>query len=368
MCKANIAPDNLRKMPGQGLLLRLVQHLEHPLGRGLCPLHGAKALGNLLQRGGKLLGKQHNGHHYAHGYAVIDDKHAAHHVDNNVGQGVGKGDAGPHHGAQKVGGGLRLLLPLVDLLMGADGVLLKVIGFTGLVVSIALLHHGVELAALLEHLVKMLFTEGGDAGGKPDGERHKDQDNQGQPPVLQQHHHRQGDDLQETHRQGVHNIVDGSTQMGYIVVHPFQDLSGRGVVDIAHRQTADLVRHADAQGAGEIAADHVVQQEHFQIVHAALQQIYRRQHAAAGEQSPGQAAALKGPGPEVVQELYAAAQNFGGHHRAGDDDAADQTGQYQPAVDRPGFPNDAKDHLFVLPALCPGLFFSLFPHLRSPPV
>ena len=75
---------------------------------------------------------------------------------------------------------------------------------------------------------------------------------------------------------------------------------------------ADLVRHADAQSTGEIAADYVVQQKHFQPVHAALQQIDRRQHKAAGEQRPGQACPLKAPGPEVIQELYAAAQNLRG--------------------------------------------------------
>ena len=239
--------------------------------------------------------------------------------------------------------------------------MLVIIGFGGLVVGIALLHHRIQLAAFLKHLAEVAPAFGRDQGGKPDGNRHKQQNRQSQPPVFPQHHAGDDDDLEKAHHDNIHHIVNGGPHVGNILLHPVQDLPGRSFVDVADRQPRELIRKGNAQIAGIVPADHLVHQVHFAGVYGALQQVHCRQQPASRQQRRGKALCGALPRPGIVQQLNPAAEQFGSDDGAGNHHHTKQRRQQQPAVDGAGIPYQPAEHRTIFS-------FFLLVHRRSPPV
>ena len=166
--------------------------------------------------------------------------------------------------------------------MGGNGRLLVVIGLGGLVAGVALLHHRIKLSAFSEHLAEIVAAPGGNAGGDQDGKGHQQKHRQPHFPVFPQHHHRNDDDLHKAHDEHIHDIMDAAAHIGNILLDAVDDLPGRGLIDKADGQPADLIGNTDAEIAGVVAAHHIVPQVHFPGFQRAFYQVDRRQSPAKG--------------------------------------------------------------------------------------
>ena len=362
------APDVLRRQGtgDGGLLLPVQEGVDPPCRRGGV-LDVAHTVGDLLQRSGDLAGEEDDGHDGAHLHPLADHQPATQEVDEDVGQGVGEGNHRLDRAAQEVGPGLRLLLEAVDLLVALPAHLLHVVGLGGGVVGVVLLHHGVEAAALAVHLPEVAVAPAGHQGAEADGQGHENDDQQGQPPVLQQHHHGDGGDLEKAGHHGVHNLMNGIAHAGDVVGHPLEDLSHRGVVHKGHRQALEFVGNGDAQVTGEVAADHVVHQQHLQVGEQALDGVDPQQGQDPRHQGGRQAAGDLSPRPAVVEDLDQIPQEGGPRQGAEDDHHRQQAGQGQPPADGLCGADDPEHHT---PGLGPAgaTFLSHFTaHRRSPP-
>ena len=266
---------------GQVLLdrrfLRQLQQIDDALGSGLGLLQGAQTVGDLLERLRKLPREQHERHDNAHRHALPHDEPAAKQVDGDIGQRIGRGDDRLDDGGQI--GRLRLghAARVVDLCMALSAVLFEIIGLCRRVVRVGLLHDGIQLAGLLEHLVEIRFRPARDLRRQPDGDRHERDHGQRKLPVLQEHHDRDGQDLQKAACNGVEDGMQGAADAGHILRHAREDIADGRVIDKADGQALDLVGDLDAQIAGKIPADSAVEQLHFAVADGRTQKIYAEQ-------------------------------------------------------------------------------------------
>ena len=199
--------------------------------------------------------------------------------------------------------------------------------------------------------------------------RHEQYHDQCQPPVLKQHHHSDGDYLQKADHQRVDNAVDGVAHRRDVLGHAVEYLADWSSVHEAYGEPAYLGRELDAQGAGEIAADDVIEQQHFQPAHQALQQVHPRQRKASTREHHGQARAGEAARPVIVQKLDAVAQQLRRGDGAGDYNKAYQTCKRQPFVYRLCLLHQSQQHGAVTAAPLAGGGSVLFVlHFASPPV
>ena len=350
---------------GDGRFLRQIQDAHDPPGGGLGLLQGAEAVGDLLQRLGELPGVEHHGDDDADGDAVLHDQPAAHQIDGDVGQGVGRGDDRLNDGGEETGAALFRNLPLVDLGMAAGAVLFEVVGLGGVVVGVGLLDHGVELARLLEHPVEAGFGLARNDGGEPDGQGREHHDQNGQQPVFQQQHDCDRGDLQKAAHDRVDDLMEGVADVGDVVGHAGEDVAHRRVVHIADGEPLDLVRELDADGAGEVAADGLVEQQHFEIGDQAPGGVDGQQGQQTRQDNLGDGIARRLPDGEIVdQRLDETAHQLRGGDGAADQQDAQEAAQGQLPADAFGLLQKLQQGACGLPAFLGIDFFHGWP----PPV
>ena len=287
---------------------------------------------------------------------VAHQQPAAQQTDGDVGQTVGQGDDGSDDGGGEIGFCLRLLSADIDGAVLFLHVGLQIVGLGGGKVGEGFLHHGVEVAALGEHIVKMLLTLGGDEGRQEDGRRRQGQHQQSQQPVFPQHHHTDDDDHQKAGHQGVNDLMDVVAHGGHVVGHPRKDVANGRLIHEADGQALDLFGDTDAQITGEVAADHVVEQEHFQIAEQAVADVDCQQYAQLRQDIRQQVAGVAAL-PVAVEIVDQRAQELRPDHGAEDHAQAEQTGQQEPLPDGLCLQQKPGDHTF---------FFSF--HFVPPPV
>ena len=277
MAEFHAAVAARRKVLFDRRFLRQLQQVDDALGSGLGLLQGAQTVGDLLERLGKLPREQHERHDHAHRHALPHDEPAAKQVDGNIGQRIGRGDDRLDDGGQI--GRLRLghAARVVDPGMAFGAVLFEIIGLCRRVVRVGLLHDGIQLAGLLEHLVEIRFRPARDLRRQPDGDRHERDHGQRKLPVLQEHHDRDGQDLQEAARNGVEHGMQGVADAGHVLRHARENVADGRVIDKADRQALDLIGDLDAQIAGKIPADSAVEQLHLAVADGGAQKIYAEQ-------------------------------------------------------------------------------------------
>ena len=198
------------------------------------------------------------------------------------------------------------------------------------------------------------------------------QDNESQPPILHQKSHRNQGNLQQSLHQGIHNLVNGGPHGGHIVGHLLQNLSHRRAVHKFHRQALDFIGHANANGAGVMAADHVVHQIHVPIPHSCTQYVNPKQGQQSRQnlldQIPQRVTGDLGL-PICTDFIGDLAGELGTHHSAGDDDHTQQAAEGQPLPNGPGLHKELSVKLQPLAAsqCVVGVGF-VSPHAASPPV
>ena len=358
MLKADVALRGGGERAVRLRLLRQVEQLEHAAGGRLGVLQVAEAACDLLQRAGELLGIQQDRHDNADGHALIaDDEPAAEQADGDVGQRIREGDERPDDGRGEIGPCLGLAATLVQLGVALLCIILEVIGFCRGKVRKGLLRHGVEVAGLREHAVEVLFTAGGQERRQQDGGRGEHKDDGSQPPVFQQHHDGDGKDHEKAGHERVDDLVNVVSHGGHVVHHARENVADGRLIHIAHGQAADFIRDADAQLAGEVAADDPVEQLHLDIAEQAIAKVDQREPAHGAQETRQQVAAV-GAVPPGIQPVDEAAEQLRAEHAADDHADAQQRGEQEPLPDRAGLPEQAADDMFL---------FRLF-HWRSPPV
>ena len=257
--------------------LRQLQQIDDALCSCLGLLQRAQAVGDLLERLGKLPREQHQRHDHAHRNALPHDEPAAQQVDGDIRQRIGRGNDRLDDGGEirrlRFGDAARV----VDLRVALGAVLLEVIGLCRRVVRVGFLHNGIQLARLLEHLMEIRFRAARDLGRQPDGDRHERDHGQRKLPVLQKHHDRDGQDLQKAACNGVEDGMQGAADPGHVLRHARENIADGRVIDKADGQALDFVGDLDAQIAGKIPADGAVEQLHFAVADGGAQEIHTGQ-------------------------------------------------------------------------------------------
>ena len=157
MSELHAAVSARRKSLFDRRLLRQLQQIDDAPGGRLGLLQRTQAVGNLLERLGKLPCKQHQRHNHAHRNALPHDQPAAEQIDGDIRQRVGRSndrlDDGGEIGCFRLGDAARI----VDLRVAFGAVLLEIISLCRRVVRVGFFHDGIQLAGLLEHLMEIRF-------------------------------------------------------------------------------------------------------------------------------------------------------------------------------------------------------------------
>ena len=143
--------------------------------------------------------------------------------------------------------------------------------------------------------------------------------------------HGDGKDHEKAGHERVDDLMNVVSHGGYVVHHARENVADRRLIHIAHGQTADFIRDADAQLTGEVAADDPVEQLHLDIAEQAVAKVDQRE-PAHGAQETGQQVAAVGAVPPGIQPVDEAAEQLRAEHAA--DDYADAQ---QPAASRSHF-------------------------------